>query len=167
MRKAALVVLGLILLGYALPAAAQDATPDASPTPWATVAATMLDGTMTFTVIERAETDTVIEQAPEGDSAGDLLVFANPVFDAMNQQQVGTDQGWCIRTNPAGGAWECTWTLFLSQGQIVAQGPFYDAKTSTLAITGGTGDFVGARGQLDLSANSATQFVFAYTVLLD
>jgi hypothetical protein len=167
MRKAALVVLGLLLLGFALPTNAQDATPEASPVAWATLAATPVDGTLAFTVIERAETDTVIEQAPDGDSAGDILVFANPVFDESNQNQVGTNQGWCIRTDPANGAWECTWTLFLTQGQIVAQGPFFDTKPSTLAITGGTGDFAGARGTLALSANSATEFVFAYTVMLE
>lgn len=167
MRKAALVILGLFLIGFAVPAAAQDATPAATPATWATIAATPVDGTLSFTVIEHADTDVVIEQAPEGDSAGDILVFANPVFAEDNMTQVGTDQGWCIRTDPAAGAWECTWTLFLTQGQIVSQGPFYDAKPSSMAITGGAGDFAGARGQLELSANSATEFVFAYTVMLD
>lgn len=168
MRKAALVVFGLFLAGFALPVSAQDAaTPAASPAAWATIAATPVDGTLTFTVIERAETDAVIEQAPEGDSAGDILVFANPVFDENDDQQVGTDQGWCIRTDPAAGAWECTWTLFLSQGQIVAQGPFFDTAPSTMAITGGTGDFSEARGELELSAASDTSFAFTYVVSVD
>ena len=53
-------------------------------------------------------------------------------------QKVGTDQGYCLRV-VAGASYECTWTTFLPGGQIVVAGPFYDAKDSTLAITGGTG----------------------------
>ncbi len=168
MRRAALVVLGMLLMGYVAsvvgPVSAQDASPVASPAAMGTVDTTPVDGVISFTVVERAETDTVIDQLPEGDSAGDLLVFANPVFDADNQQQVGTDQGWCIRTDVAGGAWECTWTLILSQGQIVVQGPFLDSGDSTLAIIGGTGDFSGATGEMGLSAVSATAFAFSYEV---
>lgn len=167
MRRTMLVVLGLLLLGIGAPVAAHDATPEASPAAWATADTTPVDGVITFTVVERADTDTVIEQLPEGDSAGDLLVFANPVFDATNTEQVGTDQGWCIRTDVAGGAWECTWTLFLAQGQIVVQGPFLDAGPSTMAITGGTGDFSDAGGEMQLSAFSETAFTFAYSVEVD
>ena len=168
MRRAALVVLGMLLMGFAAslagPVSAQDATPAASPVPMAAVDTTPVDGMISFTVVERAETDAIIDQLPEGDSAGDLLVFANPVFDADNQQQVGTDQGWCIRTTVAGGAWECTWTLFLPQGQIVVQGPFLDNGDSTLAIIGGTGEFSGATGEMGLSAVSPTAFAFSYKV---
>jgi allene oxide cyclase len=167
MRKAALVVLGLFLLGIAAPVASQEATPEASPAPMGTVDITPVDGVISFTVIEVPASDAVVDQAPEGDSAGDILVFANNVMDETGETQVGTDQGWCIRTNVAGGAWECTWTLFLAQGQIVSQGPFLDAGPSTMAITGGTGEFAGARGQLELSANEDGLFVFAYTVMLD
>ena len=167
MRKVALVVLGLLLIGFAAPIAAQDATPEASPAPMGTIDITPVDGVVTFTVLEVPASDAVIDQVPTGDSAGDLLVFANIVMDESGETQVGTDQGWCIRTDVAAGAWECTWTLFLAQGQIVSQGPFFDAKPSSMAITGGTGDFAGARGQLDLSANEDGLFVFAYTVMLE
>jgi hypothetical protein len=167
MRKAALVVLGLLVFGFSTPIAAQDATPEASPPPMGSIDATPVDGVITFTVLEVPASDAVIDQEPAGDSAGDILVFANNVMDETGETQVGTDQGWCIRTNVAGGAWECTWTLFLAQGQIVSQGPFLDAGPSTMAITGGTGEFAGARGQLELSANEDGLFVFAYTVMLD
>lgn len=40
-------------------------------------------------------------------------------MDERGSVQAGTDQGGCIRTEFAGGAWESPWTLFLAQGQIV------------------------------------------------
>ena len=150
MRKVALVVLGLVLIGIAAPAAAQDATPEASPAPMGTIDVTPVDGVITFTVLEVPASDAIVDLDPAGDSAGDVLVFANTVMDEAGEVQVGTDQGWCIRTNVAGGAWECTWTIFLAQGQIVVQGPYFDAGPSTLAVIGGTGDFSGATGQMEL-----------------
>lgn len=167
MRRLVFVVLGLFLLGFATPVAAQDATPEASPVPMGTIDITPVDGVIRFTVLEVPASDAVVDQAPAGNSIGDILVFANIVMDETGTTQVGTDQGFCIRTNVAEGVWECTWTLFLAQGQIVTQGPYYDADSSTLAITGGTGEFAGASGQLDLGVNVDGLFVYAYTVLVD
>src|SRR5262245_51768777 len=63
----------------------------------------------TIRVVERATTDTSVDNAPAGDSIGDLLAFGNELFDHRNQKKVGTDQGSCIRTVP-GEAYECSWT---------------------------------------------------------
>jgi len=119
----------------------------------------------TFTVVERATTDVVGDVSPEGDSVGDVLGFANEVFDEANQNKVGTDNGMCVRT-AAPGAWECIWTVTLSDGQITVEGPFYDAGDSTLAITGGTGAYVNATGEMLLHARNAegSEFDFTYTV---
>lgn len=68
-------------------------------------------------LVERALTDATVDLGAKGDSAGDLLTFANPIFDAANQTQVGTDQGYCVRI-VAGKSWECFWTLRLKEGQI-------------------------------------------------
>ena len=55
------------------------------------------------------------------------------------------------------------WTTFLPGGQIVVAGPFYDAKDSTLAITGGTGRYRNARGTMDLHARAGgTEFAFVF-----
>src|SRR6478736_4492913 len=88
-----------------------------------------------------------------GAIVGDVLTFANELFDAANAQKVGTDQGYCLRV-VAGASYECTWTSFLPGGQIVVSGPFYDAKDSTLAITGGTGRYRNARGTMDLHSRA-------------
>ena len=122
--------------------------------------------TTTLHVIEHADTDTVGDVAPESDSVGDTLGFANPVYDESNAQQLGTDNGFCVRT-AVGEAWECVWTINLALGQITVEGPFYDAKDSTLAITGGTGEYSQVRGEMTLHARNAqgTEFDFTYTLI--
>lgn len=117
----------------------------------------------TVTVIEHATTDATTDTGGKGDSAGDVLTFANEVYDENNEEKVGTDQGYCIRTE-AGKSYECNWTTILEGGQITVEGPFLDAGPSTLAITGGTGDYADAAGEMELSANNedATEFKFVF-----
>ena len=73
--------------------------------------------------------------------------------DEANAKQVGTDQGFCVRT-VVGQAWECVWTVMLDGGQITIEGPFFDTKDSVMTITGGTGDYAGATGQMKLHAGT-------------
>ena len=101
-------------------------------------------------MVEHATTDAVTDTGATGDSAGDILTFSNEVFDADDKNKIGTDQGICFRTVP-GKAWECFWTLNLDKGQLTVEGPFYDSGDSVLAITGGTGEFAGAQGEMALS----------------
>jgi allene oxide cyclase len=116
----------------------------------------------TISVVEHATTDTTTDTGATGDSVGDILTFANDVFDAKDATKVGTDNGYCLRT-VAGAAYECTWTTFLAGGQIVVAGPFFDAKDSTLAITGGTGRYRGAKGEMTLkSLEGGAKFSFVF-----
>ena len=116
----------------------------------------------TIRVVEHALTDATTDTGAAGDSAGDILTFANPVFNAGDAKQVGSDQGYCIRV-VAGASYECTWTTFLKGGQIVVQGPFYDTKDSTLAITGGTGRYRAVRGTMRLHALAGgTKYDFTF-----
>jgi allene oxide cyclase len=115
-------------------------------------------------VTEHATTDATTDTGASGDSAGDVLTFANDVFDAQDANRAGTDQGYCIRT-VAGAAYECNWTTFLPKGQLVVEGPFYDTKDSTLAITGGTGAYKNARGTMDLHAiDGGKEYIFTFHV---
>src|SRR3954469_19849207 len=84
----------------------------------------------TITVIEHATSDATTDTGAKGDSAGDILTFANDVFDAADARRVGTDQGYCIRVVP-GSSYECTWTTRLDGGQLVVNGPFLDAGDGT------------------------------------
>lgn len=117
----------------------------------------------TIALVERAASDAVTDLGAQGDSAGDILTFANEVYDKDNAKKVGSDNGWCART-VAGKAWECIWTTTLADGQITVEGPFYDTADSELAITGGTGAYAEASGSLALHARNdkGTEYDFVF-----
>jgi len=116
-------------------------------------------------VIEHAATDATSSVGKAKDNRGDILTFANPVFDSANKIQVGDDNGFCIRI-VVGKAYECHWTLMLKDGQITTDGPFHDVGDTTLAVTGGTGKYSGAKGEMLLHARNAkgSEYDFKYTL---
>ena len=101
-----------------------------------------------------------------GDDVGNILTFGNEVFNSADTQQVGTDQGSCVRI-VVGESWECSWTTFLPKGQITVQGPFSDTGDSVLAITGGTGAYRNVRGEMELKYHNpaGTKFDFVFHVI--
>jgi allene oxide cyclase len=117
-------------------------------------------------VIEHADTDATLDLGAKGDSVGDLLTFANPVYDVDNKTKVGSDQGYCVRVI-VGKSWECFWTLLLKGGEITVEGPFYDTGDSVMAVTGGTGKYAGAKGSLKLHWRDAkgSSYDFTYELL--
>jgi allene oxide cyclase len=118
--------------------------------------------TSTIHVIEHAETDTTVDVGKKGDSTGDILTFHNKVFDQQDKKSVGNDLGRCIRIK-AGHSYECAWTTVLHDGQIMVEGPFYDDRDSVLAITGGTGAYKQARGEMLLrSRKGGSEFDFVF-----
>jgi allene oxide cyclase len=113
----------------------------------------------TVHVVEHAITDHEVGK----DAKGAILTFNNPVFDSADKKQVGHDEGFCVRLQVKLGIWECLWTTFLKGGQITVQGPYYDTRNSELSITGGTGAYEGARGQMDLkSRNGGKEYDFIF-----
>lgn len=119
----------------------------------------------TIHVVEHATTD-AITNGTGGDDAGNILTFANDVFNAADTAKVGTDQGYCVRI-VVGKSWECNWTTFLPGGQITVEGPFLDTGDSVVAITGGTGDYRNARGWMDLKFHNpaGTEFDFVFHLI--
>ena len=117
-------------------------------------------------VVERALTDTTVDLGAKGDSVGDLLTFANPIYDAANKTKLGSDQGYCVRV-VVGKSWECFWTLLLAEGQITVEGPFFDTGDSVMVVTGGTGKYAGAKGAMKLHSRDAksTAYDFTYELL--
>jgi allene oxide cyclase len=114
-------------------------------------------------VVEHATTDAVTNGSKTKDKAGNILTFANKVYNAADKKKVGSDQGSCTRI-VVGKSWECMWTTFLKKGQITVEGPFYDTSNSVLAITGGTGAYKDARGQMKLKYHNkaGTKFDFVF-----
>jgi len=115
-----------------------------------------------FVVVERPTDEITTDIGPKGDSPGDLLTFANPVFDAANKTQVGSDQGYCVRV-VAGKSWECNWTMLMKDGQITIEGPFMDTGDSLFVVTGGSGKYVGAKGQMKLHPRDAKSSAYDFT----
>ena len=119
-------------------------------------------GGKVLTVIEHATTDVTTDTGAADDSVGDILTFANEVFDRTDARKVGTDQGYCIRV-VAGTSYECNWTTILAGGQITVEGPFLDAGDSTLAVTGGTGRYRNVGGFMKLHGlENGTKFRFEF-----
>jgi len=117
----------------------------------------------TVTVVEHATTDKVIDTGKKGDTTGDLLTWHNKIYDDTDTSVVGHDQGDCIRISPKQGTWECRWTTWIGSDSITVEGPYYDTKDSTLAVTGGTGAYANATGEMDLIAkNGGTEYEFAF-----
>ena len=117
----------------------------------------------TIHVVEHAITDTEIPTGGGKDVKGNILTFNNPVFNTADKKQVGHDEGFCTRIQPAQGIWECLWTTFLKAGQITVQGPYYDTHNSVLSITGGTGAYRNSRGQMPLlSRNGGKEYDFIF-----
>jgi len=116
----------------------------------------------TIHVIEHATTDKVTNGSA-ADAAGNILTFANDVFDSADKNKVGSDQGYCVRI-VVGKTWECNWTTFLPDGQITAEGPFSDSGNTVVAITGGTGSYRDARGWAELNYHdtAGTKFDFVF-----
>ena len=115
--------------------------------------------------VEHATSDATAHVGKDADNRGDVLTFANDVYDAANKLKVGTDQGYCIRI-VVGKSFECIWTLSLAGGQITVEGPFLDAGDSTLAVTGGTGKYAAARGEMKLHSRDAkgSEYDFIYSL---
>ena len=128
----------------------------------AALAATTVPAAEHIELVERALTDATVDLGTPGDSVGDLLTFANPVYDHANKVQLGTDQGYCVRV-AVGKSWECFWTLMLKEGQITVEGPFFDQGDSLMAITGGTGKYNGAKGSMKLHPRDAKGSSYAFT----
>jgi allene oxide cyclase len=120
-----------------------------------------------ISVVEHAVSDAVTDVGESDDSPGDLLTFANPVFDNGNDHRVGHDEGSCIRTSTSRGIWDCDFTTFLDDGQIRVAGPFYDTRDSVLAVTGGTGQYKTAHGTMALlHRDDPAEFGFVFHLVL-
>jgi hypothetical protein len=129
-------------------AIATAALADANPTPKAK--------TTTFRAIAVVDSGNSVDNAPKGDSAGDIVVFTQRLYATPEQKTViGRDEVYCVRTVPGSGRL-CTGIFYLKGGQITITGP-ESLKVHSLAITGGTGKYSGASGHVVLRPKSAVR----------
>jgi hypothetical protein len=103
---------------------------------------------------------------------GDQFAFSNDLFSGG--EKVGEDGGLCIVTRvTAGGAttWKCVGSNTLPGGQITAQGlvtygPGEEIKADPylFAITGGTGRYRAARGEVKIEETSAVRLRITFRI---
>jgi allene oxide cyclase len=143
---------GLIVSGLVIAALTLETAPPAAAAP--------------LIVVERATTDKVTLAGPNKDNVGDILTFANEIYDQDNKKLLGHDNGWCVRM-VVGESWQCRWTLILDKGQITVSGPFYDNRESVLSVTGGTGDYDSVQGQMKLRQRDqkGMEYEFIYSLI--
>jgi hypothetical protein len=97
-----------------------------------------------------------IDIGEPGDSAGDVLVFDQPLLDE-DMQEIGNNSGACIRTRVEH-SFQCQWTLTFENGTIQVAGREFDQGASDISITGGTGGYSGITGELKSINNNDGTF---------
>ena len=114
----------------------------------------------TLTVVEHATTDATTDTGDPGDTAGDVLTFANDVFNAADTAKVGTDQGYCIRV-VKGASYECNWTTLLPGGHSWSRARSSTPRTAPWrspaargAIAARAGRWISARSPAERSSPS-------------
>ncbi|KNA08602.1 hypothetical protein SOVF_161190 isoform A [Spinacia oleracea] len=88
-------------------------------------------------------------------SLGDLIPFTNKLYTGDLEKRLGISAGICIliqnKPEMKGDRYEAIFSLYFGDyGHISVQGPYLTYGESHLAITGGSGIFEGAYGQVKL-----------------
>ena len=118
-----------------------------------------------YVVTEVVTSFTSLDLAAPGAGPGDQFTGTGDLFDARGQK-VGTSTFTCI--SAAEGVNQCSQVYALPDGKITTAGtthpdssatPIFDAR---LAVTGGTGRFVGAVGELRLVQTTTSQATLTF-----
>jgi predicted secreted Zn-dependent protease len=112
-----------------------------------------------LTVVTKTGGIKVVDLGAQGPSHGDMRVFSVTLYNESGKEKVGRLDAFCVVTDPAdepnerAHMAECTYTYTLPGGEISVQGVNAypklpePAPRSVDAITGGTGKYVGVRGE--------------------
>jgi hypothetical protein len=116
-------------------------------------------GATRLVVIGREADFTIVDNAPEGDSPGDQILFTDNLSDPSGRR-IGRDEARC--TIMFRGDVFCDATFVLAgQGHLNI-----DRVGLTFAVTGGTGRFHKARGHMQETFLPSGEFRFAFTLYL-
>ena len=138
------------------------ASSTAAPSP-ALPASSDITTAKTIVVISRNETETDIDNPPAGLSQGDEFVIHSPLFNRAGAT-VGTLDVHAVFTSIDPLAVQVLFTASLAKGQITAQGVGTEETGFTAAVTGGTGAYRNARGQVTVRFQ-ANQVVLTYQLI--
>ena len=112
-------------------------------------------GVRTITLIEKSTSGKYVDLGPKGFSVGDEFVFSSDFWNASQTHKVGRSDGYCVILSHTRD--HCVATASFDGGTLeVAGGSLIDAKTFSLAVTGGTGKYRGAEGQVTIHSLTDT-----------
>jgi hypothetical protein len=119
----------------------------------------------TLTVNQRGGNIQFVKDKPAKDNfMGDEVTVNGPVYDASGTNKIGHQHAVCTLFDKKGVRGECSIATFLTQGAIMVTSPVHFGVNDRTrgAITGGTGKYRNARGQV-IFINSDTDtegFIF-------
>lgn len=101
---------------------------------------------------------TFVDTGKPGPSVGDIVVARDDVL-RPDGAAAGTFRQVCtlvdLGSNPLTSTYECSGSIALKDGTITMEGPFVPvAPEQSAAITGGTGDYRSARGEIVVRAEA-------------
>lgn len=114
-----------------------------------------LTGRRTIRVQANLQVGEELDLGAQGRSVGDQFVFSGTLRSRQDDRQVGRVGGFCVVNDLQRNAGECSLTAVLDGAQLAIQGEQAGIPTperATNAITGGTGRFRNAHGQMTLRA---------------
>ncbi|XP_002986761.2 allene oxide cyclase 4, chloroplastic [Selaginella moellendorffii] len=94
------------------------------------------------------------DKAKPTNALGDLVPFSNKLYDGCLETRLGITAGLCVLIKHVpgkGDRYEATYSFYFGDyGHISVQGAYITYQDTYMAITGGSGIFNGARGQVKL-----------------
>jgi len=105
----------------------------------------------------RVHSARIVDIGEPGDSAGDVLVFDQPLLDERHNN-IGNNSGTCVRTR-VNHSFQCQWTLTFGQGSIQVAGREFDQGASDITIVGGTGIYSSITGEMQSVKNDDGTFM--------
>lgn len=105
------------------------------------------DDRPTIRLVEQIHDFALLDEGTPGPGLGDRLVFTSDLFDT-DSNLVGRDSADCVTVRDPGAQQivQCIITVQLPNGEITLQG-MAQGTDNVFAITGGTGEYLNARGQ--------------------
>jgi hypothetical protein len=93
-----------------------------------------------------------VDVGEAGPSPGDSYAFSDRLFSPDSAQQVGRADGHCTLIAPSARRFTCTITSSLEEGDITTEWilVFIPGAVNVGAVTGGTGAYANARGEVTL-----------------
>jgi hypothetical protein len=112
-------------------------------------------------VVEISTEQQFVDTGPQGFSLGDEFVFSSKLM--KDDKQVGHDGGVCTATSTKPQEFQCQATAWLDAGQITVQGLISgEQQKFTLPVTGGSGAYTGAEGELHINELSDTKSILTF-----